>query len=105
MTTSTWVWAGAGGALIVGGTAAVVVANQRYNSLEALQGTQGYLDAWNSQSAGIKSLAIAGTVAIGAGVVAAGVGGWLYWRSDMPSVALVPTVANGGAGLLAVGRF
>jgi L-2-hydroxyglutarate oxidase LhgO len=43
-------------------------------------------------------------VLVGAGVVAAGVGGWLYWRSDRATVALIPT-AGDGVGLLAVGTF
>ncbi len=105
MTTATWVWLGSGAALAAGGGAAILIANQRYSDLEKLQGTRGYYDAYTSKKAGIRSLAIAGTAAIGAGVLVAGVGGWLYWRSDTASVALLPTATPGGAGLLAVGRF
>jgi hypothetical protein len=96
---------GGGAALVAGGAAAIVVANKRYKDLEKLQGSQGFYDAYTSKKAGIRSLAIAGTVAVGAGVVAAGVGGWLYWRSGTASVALLPTATSDGAGLLAVGRF
>ena len=105
MTTATWVWLGSGAALAAGGGAAILIANQRYSDLEKLQGTRGYSDAYDSKKSGIRTLAIAGTAAIGAGVLVAGVGGWLYWRSDTASVALLPTATPGGAGLLAVGHF
>jgi TolB-like protein len=105
MTATTWTLVGGGAALALGGGAAIVIANKRYKDLEKLQGSQGFYDAYTSKKAGIHSLAIAGTVAVGAGVVAAGVGGWLYWRSGTASVALLPTATPDGAGLLAVGRF
>jgi TolB-like protein len=105
MTTDTWIALGTGGALVIGGSLAIVGARNRYDTLSAKQGSQGYFDAYHSQSSGIRTQAIVGTVALGAGVVAAGVGGWLYWRSDRAEVALIPTAANGGAGLLAVGSF
>jgi TolB-like protein len=105
MTTGTWVALGSGGALVLGGSLAIAGARNKYDSLSAKQGSQGYFDAYNSQASGIRSMAIAGTVAVGAGVVVAGVGGWLYWRSDRTEVALIPTAGSGGAGLLAVGSF
>ena len=105
MTTGTWIAWGTGGALILGGTAAIAGAKSKYDKLQAKQGTQGYLDAYNKDASGIRSQAVLGTVLVGAGVVAGGVGGWLYWRSDRTPVALVPTPIDGGAGLLAVGRF
>lgn len=48
--------------------------------------------------------ALAGA-AVGAGVVATGLGVWLYWHSDRASVTVVPTATGSGAGLLAAGRF
>jgi TolB-like protein len=105
MTTGSWIAFGTGGALVLGGTAAILSASKKYDSLSARQGTQGYYDAYQSQASGIRTMAIAGTVAVGAGVIAAGVGGWLYWRSDRIDVALIPTAGDRGAGLLAIGRF
>jgi TolB-like protein len=105
MTTGTWIAWGGGGALVLVGVAAVAGANKKYDELKAKQGTPGYLDAYNADAKGIRSQAVLGTVLVGAGVVAAGVGGWLYWRSDRAAVALIPTAGDGGAGLLAVGRF
>jgi TolB-like protein len=104
MTTASWIAFGSGGALVLGGSLAIAGARSRYDSLSAKQGSQGFYDAWKSQSSGIRTQAIAGTVLVGAGVVAAGVGGWLYWRSDRAAVALIPT-AGDGVGLLAVGSF
>jgi TolB-like protein len=105
MTTGTWIALGTSGALVIGGSLAVIGARNKYDSLSARQGSQGYFDAYNSQHSGIRTQAIVGSVAVGAGVIAAGVGGWLYWRSDRADVALIPTAGNGGAGLLAVGSF
>jgi TolB-like protein len=105
MTALTWTLVGGGVALAAGGSAAILIANKRYKDLEKLQGSQGFYDAYTSKKASIRPMAIGGTVALGAGVVAAGFGGWLYWRSDTASVALLPTATPDGAGLLAVGRF
>ena len=105
MTTPTWIAAGTSGALLLVGALSIAGANKRYDSLSAKQGTQGYYDAYQSDATSIHNQAVLGAVLVGAGVVAGGVAGWFYWRSDQVSVALVPTAGSGGAGLLAVGSF
>jgi hypothetical protein len=105
MTAGSWAWLGTGGALVVGGAVVAVVAATKEGQTTGQQGFQAYTDALNSKQDSVRIMAIAGTAAMGAGVVAAGVGGWLYWRSDKASVALIPMATGGGAGLLAIGSF
>jgi TolB-like protein len=83
MTPGSWIALGGGGALAL--TGAVVLAQAR--------------------SAGAHDREALAGVTVGAGAMAAGIGAWLYWRSDSAPVTVLPTATANGGGLLAAGRF
>jgi len=95
----------AGSAMLVAGVAAGLVARSRYQDLDAQQGSPGYLEAWQSKQAGIRTMAVTADVLLGVGAVTAGVGGWLWWRSGRAEVSVAPLISPDGAGLVAAARF
>jgi hypothetical protein len=99
-----WIAFGVAGALLAGGGTTGLVARGRYRDLEARQGTAGYAAEWEREAPGIRRMTVAADALLVGGVVAAGVGTWLWFRADSP-VALVPTASLDGAGLALAGAF
>nr|HEX4314665.1 tetratricopeptide repeat protein [Kofleriaceae bacterium] len=103
-----------GGALVVTGLVLGLVARSHYNDAKTNEcmgdihdcSTQGLQDT-NSA----RSLGNVGTVIGIAGIVGAGVGGFLWWRShdrserDDAAIAVVPMVGSEQVGVAASGRF
>jgi TolB-like protein len=102
---SAWIAYGIAGALVVGGGATGYVAKSRYDDLKAKQGTPGYAAAYASDRSSIRTTAIAADVMLGGGVVAAGVGTWLWFRSERAPIAVVPVVAPGTAAVAVAATF
>jgi TolB-like protein len=102
---SAWIAYGAAGALLVGGGITGYVAKSKYDDLKAKEGKPGYAAAYASDRSSIRTTAIAADVMLGGAVVAAGVGTWLWFRGDRPSVAVVPVVAPGGASVALAAAF
>lgn len=103
-----------GGALIATGVVIGVIAGRRYDDAFSGQGcivragaTRCNDDAFDKIQRA-RSLGTAGSVVGGIGVVAAGIGVYLWLRNPRHSehaIAVVPQVDRDGGGLAAVGRF
>ncbi len=99
---------GSGGAVFLTGAVVGLVARSRYNALEREQGTSGYYEDYLAKKGGIRALAVTADVLTVTGLAAGGVGGWLYWRyrrGGYRRVAILPAASQGGAALVAAGRF
>jgi TolB-like protein len=103
MRTAAWITLGAGGALFVAGLASGVVAKSRYDELESLRGELGYWDEYGTRRDGITKAAKAADFLMFTGALAAGAGGYLWWRSG--AVAFAPVAASGTVGVAAAGKF
>jgi TolB-like protein len=99
-----WISFGTAGALLVGGGVTGLVAKSKYDALSDKQGKVGYAADYADQKAGIRRMAITADVLYGASAVAAGVGAWLWLRSDAP-VAVAPVLSPDSAGVVVAGRF
>lgn len=100
--TAAWWTLGSGGALLAGGAVVGLSARQQASDLKAPGGWQGtdYQARWDRQ----RRTALTADLLLGAGVLAGGVGAWLWWSSSAPVVAL-PAVAGGAPGITLAGRF
>jgi TolB-like protein len=103
MRTAAWVTLGAGGALLVAGLVSGVAAQSRYDELESLRGELGYFDAYGTRRDGITKAAKAADFLMITGGLAAGAGGYLWWRSGR--VAFTPVASSGTLGVAAAGKF
>jgi hypothetical protein len=90
---------GAGGALLLGGGVTGLLARKQATDLRAAWQQPDYQARYDRQ----RRTALTADVLLGAGAVAAGVGGWL-WLTSQPKVIAIP-VAGGAPGLTVAGRF
>jgi TolB-like protein len=106
-----YVTLGAGGLLLAAGTGAAIAAKNQYDQLKKSQNDVGYADTYVSRKAKIHQLSVTADVLLGAGLVTAGVGTWLWWRArpveraQVTQFSLLPVIGDGTVGLLAAGRF
>ncbi len=98
--TASWWTLGAGGALLAGGGAFGLLARKQASDLETSWNTNDYQDRFDGQ----RRTALTADALMGAGVVTAGIGAWLFLTSHVPVVA-VPVASEGGAGISVAGRF
>lgn len=104
-------WGGAV-ALVGGGVYFGLTARSRYQDLKALHDDPSvsaaqYAQQFPQRDSDIHSAALTADILYGAGLVAGGVGTWLFVRSGKAEggLALSPVVAPGTLGVVAQGRF
>jgi TolB-like protein len=100
-----WITMGAGVALVAGGVVTGFMAKGAKDDLEARRDTLGYLDYYPDQKDKVHRLALTSDVLTAAGVVTAGVGGFLWFRGRSASLAVAPAVGAGQAGVVAAASF
>jgi len=100
-----WSTVGAGVAIAAGGGVSLSLAQSRLAELEDAWRRTDYAAFYDDKSAEAKRFQAIGWGAIGAGAAVTALGGWFLYRSRDPGVALLPTLAPGHAGLVAVGSF
>jgi TolB-like protein len=98
--TAAWWTLGAGGVVLAGGAAVGLVARSQANDLAGAWQEPDYRARFDRQ----RRTARTADALLGAGLVTAGVGAWLYLTSDVPVIA-VPVANQGVAGLVLAGRF
>jgi TolB-like protein len=96
---------GGGGLLLVGGVVAGLKAKRMDSDLAAASNTLGFYYDYAAKRDAVKRTALIADVLYGLGIATAGVGGYL-WFTDRPAqLVLVPSVSDGQAGVVAMGRF
>jgi TolB-like protein len=103
--TFAWIAFGTSGAMVVGGGLLGLAAKKKFDDLKKLEGQPGYSLAYadEQQKKSIQKLANGADLLVAGGIVAAGVGTWLWFREDR--IALGPAAAPGAVGLAAAGTF
>lgn len=97
-----WV-GGAGLACLAGGATLGLLARSSYQEMEDASAAQD-LDAYDAAKADLRTRAIAADSLLGVGVVAAGIGTWLWFTEGRPAPVVVAPV-GGGAVVVVNGRL
>lgn len=100
-----WIALGTAGALLIGGGVTGLVAKSKYDTLADKKGELGFAADWSKEEGGIRTMTMTADVLYAGSAVAAGVGAWLWFRADAPSVTVAPVVAPDNTGLVVAGRF
>jgi TolB-like protein len=104
--TAAWITLGAGAALLAGGALFGLQAKGARDDLaKADWRDPGYAATYDSKSKVVRRDALLSNVCWAAGAVTAGVGGWLWWTSRPPAVAVAPALAEGRLALTVGGAF
>ena len=104
-TASYWVMGGGVAAVLVGALFRGA-ASSEYQELEDAWRDPAYASLYDEKKGRITQLTNAGNGLLAAGIVTAGVGGFMWWRAGRPpAVSVAPEVGDGRVGLVAAGRF
>lgn len=96
---------GGGGLLLVGGLAVGLKAKSMDSDLAAASNNLGFYYDYPAKRDAVKRTALIADLLYGLGAATAGVGGYLWFTDRPPQLVLVPSVGDGQAGVVAMGRF